>query len=267
MDNATIEPALKIEGTSSTTTRRSSPPPPSPRTPQVLDIMTPTVVTATPGTPLPELIDEMVQHGVSGIPIIDGESRLVGIVTEADLMTKPAYGGTHRRSLAVLADLLRGRGRRWESKATAMTAGQIMTTDVETARPREAVRGAAKRMVECGVKRLPVVDDGRLIGIISRADVLRRMHRTDEELQTEIAAVLADPVRVPETTTVTVSVADGVVTLRGSVRFPMDLPVLSAIVWRFPGVVDVHVDVTAREPDPQPGPIRHSDYDYFRYMR
>jgi hypothetical protein len=47
----------------------------------------------------------------------------------------------------------------------------------------------------------------------------------------------------------------------------MDLPVLSAIVWRFPGVVDVHVDVTAREPDPQPGPIRHSDYDYFRYMR
>ena len=266
MTNATLEPALTAKSASRPTIRRSSPPP-SPRTPQVVDIMTSTVVTATENTPLPELIDEMVHYGVSGIPIVDGEARLVGIVTEADLMTKPAYGGTHRRSLVVLADLLRGRGRRWESKSTGMTAGEIMTTGVETARPHEAVQAAARRMVECGVKRLPVVDDDRLVGIVSRADVLRRMHRTDDELQAEIAAVLADPVRVPETTTVTVGVAHGIVTLRGSVRFPRDLPVLSAIVWRFPGVVDVNVDVTSREPDPQPEPIRHSDYDYVRYLR
>ena len=79
--------------------------------------MTNTVVTATEDTPLPELIDEMVHYGVSGIPIVDGKYDL-SARTEADLMTKPAYGGTHRRSIAVLADLLRGRGRRWESKAT-----------------------------------------------------------------------------------------------------------------------------------------------------
>ena len=110
MTNATIEPALTAKSASRPTIRRSSPPP-SPRTPQVVDIMTSTVVTATEDTPLPELIDEMVHYGVSGIPIVDGEARLVGIVTEADLMTKPAYGGTHRRSLAVLGDLLRGRRR------------------------------------------------------------------------------------------------------------------------------------------------------------
>ena len=266
MANTTIEPTLTVETASSPARRRSSPPPP-PTTPHVADIMSHTVVTATADTPLPELIDEMVRYGISGIPIVDTESRLVGIVTEADLMSKPAYGGSHRRSLAVIGDLLRGHERRWESKSTGLTAGQIMTTDVETARPYEAVQAAARRMVECGVKRLPVVDNDRLVGIVSRTDVLRSMHRTDEELQTEIAAVLADPVRVPETTTVTVSVADGIVTLRGSVRFPMDLPVLSAIVWRFPGVVDVNVEATAREPDPQPEPIRHSDYDYVRYMR
>ena len=267
MANATTsEPALTVKSASRSTTHRPSRSL-SPSTPQVADIMTRTVVTATEDTPLPELIDEMVRYGISGIPIVDTESRLVGIVTEADLMTKPAYGGTHRRSLAVLGDLLRGHERRWESKATGLTAGQIMTTDVETTRPHEAVQAAARRMVKCGVKRLPVVHNDRLVGIVSRADVLRRMHRTDEELQAEIAAVLADPARMPETTTVDVSVDDGVVTVRGSVRFPIDLPVLSAIVWRFPGVVDVRIEATAREPNPQPQRQPSTDYEYVRFMR
>ena len=78
--------------------------------------------------------------------------------------------------------------------------------------------------------------------------------------------MLRDPARVPETAFVDVSVADGVVTLRGTVRYPMDLPVLSAVVWRFPGVVDVHSDVTAREPDPQPGPVNPDDYHFTRFM-
>ena len=95
-------------------------------------------------------------------------------------------------------------------------------------------------MVKCGVKRLPVVDKDRVVGIVSRTDVLRSMHRTDEELQAEIAAVLSDPVRLPETTMVDVSVADGIVTVRGSVRYPSDLPVLPAIVWRFPGVASTY---------------------------
>jgi CBS domain-containing protein len=266
MANATGERAVNFQSPARRTRRRSSSRP-SPRTPQVADIMTRVVVTATEDTPLPELIDDMVRYGISGVPVVDTESRLIGIVTEADVMTKPAYGGTQRRSLAVLSDLLRGRERRWESKATGLTAGQIMTTEVETARPHEAVQAAARRMVRCGIKRLPVVDADRLVGIVSRADVLRRMHRTDAELQAEIEAVLADPARVPETTNVDVSVADGVVTLRGSVRFPMDLPVLSAVVWRFPGVVDAIVEVTAREPDPAPQPTPNRGYDYLRYMR
>ena len=72
---------------------------------------------------------------------------------------------------------------------------------------------------------------------------------------------------MPETTTVDVSVADGVVTVRGSVRFPIDLPVLSAIVWRFPGVVDVRVEATAREPNPQPQQQPSTDDEYVRFMR
>jgi CBS-domain-containing membrane protein len=223
--------------------------------------MSPTVITATAETTLPELIDAMVGHSISGVPIVDSDGRLVGIVSEVDLMTKPAFGGTHRHRLAVIGDLLRGHDRRWLSKSEALTAGEIMTKNVVTARPRESVRNAARRMVETGVKRLPVVDDhDALVGIISRTDVLVSMHRSDKELQAVITATLRDPARIPETSCVDVSVDDGVVTLRGTVRYPMDLPVMSSIAWRFPGVVDVHSEVTAREPDPQPGPPNPADY-------
>src|SRR5262245_42814610 len=161
-------------------------------TPLVRDIMTPTVVTARAQTPIPELVDEMVRHGISGVPIVDSDHRLIGVVSEADLMTKAAYGGLHRRPLAVLGDLLRGHERRWLAKSAALTAGQIMTTGVHTARPMQTVRAAARQMVEAGVKRLPVVEGDRLVGIISRADVLVSMHRSDEELHSSIAAAMRD---------------------------------------------------------------------------
>jgi CBS-domain-containing membrane protein len=242
--------------------------PMSSATPTVADIMTRTVVTAREDASLPELVDQMVRCGISGIPIVDTDSHLVGIVTEADLISKPAYGGTpHRRPLAIIGDLLRGHERRWQAKAEGMTTAEIMTTKVETARPWESVRAAARRMVNSGVKRLPVVDDDRLVGIVSRADVLRSMHCTDEVLQAEIAAALGDPMGVPEMTLVETSVTDGVVTLRGTVRYPIDLPVLTAIVWSFPGVVEVHNEATAREPNPQPQPLRRDDYDSLRFMR
>ena len=71
--------------------------------------MTRTVITAKAGTLLPALVDDIVRYGVSGIPIVDAESRLLGIVTEADLMSKVAFGGSQRRSIALLGDFLRGR--------------------------------------------------------------------------------------------------------------------------------------------------------------
>lgn len=240
------------------TIRRTGPP-------LVADIMTRSVVTATPASPLPELVDLMLRYGISGVPIVDEDARLIGIVTEADLLSKPAFGGEHRRKLAALA-LLAGHGRRWMSKASGLTAAEIMTTPVETAYRSESVRAVARRMVERGVHRLPVVDSERLIGIISRSDVLCRMHRDDEELQREIAAALSDPLRIPETTEVTVAVADGVVTLRGAVRYPIDLPVITAIVWRFPGVVDVHNEVIARQANPEPTG-RGFDFDSMSYLR
>jgi CBS-domain-containing membrane protein len=216
------------------------------KTPEVADIMTRTVVTAKADTLLPALVDDMVRYGVSGIPIVDTESRLLGIVTESDLMSKVAFGGSQHRSIALLGDLLRGREQRARSKSAGVSAAEIMTKRVETAQPHESVRTAARRMITAGVKRLPVLDDDRLVGIVSRSDVLNSMHRNDDELQGEINATLEDPTRIPEEALVQASVADGVVTLTGTVQFALDLPVLSSIVWRFPGVVDIRNHVTTQ---------------------
>jgi CBS domain-containing protein len=221
--------------------------------------MTSDVVTATPETPLPDLVDDMVWKAISCVPIVRGDT-LVGIVTEADLVSKVALAGApRRRLLSLVSDLFHGRSRQWIDKARGRTAADVMTTDIVVAAPSESIRVVAMRMLDAGVKRMPVViDDNRLVGIVSRADVLRAMHGSDAELAADIGEMLTDPIRVPDATAVTATVRSGVVTLRGTVRYPMDLPVLDSMVWRFPGVVDVVNEVTSTEQNPtswQPPPM------------
>lgn len=218
---------------------------------KVRDVMTTTVVTATPDTSFPDLVDRLLHYGISGLPVVDDHGHLVGIVTEADLVSKEAYGGRRRRTLELLADLVAGGETRWAIKGKGRTAAQIMTRQVETARPSEDIRSAARRLVEHHLKRLPVVDDGTLVGIVSRTDLLRMLHRSDEDLAHDVANMLADPLRAPERHAIEALVAEGIVTLRGTVLFPMDLPVLDAMVWQIPGVVDVRNEATGREPDPR----------------
>jgi CBS-domain-containing membrane protein len=193
----------------------------------------------------------MLHHGISGLPVVDDQHHLVGMVTEADLVSKEAYGGRRRRVLELLADLVAGGETRWAIKGRAHTAGELMTTELHTANPNEDLRVAARRLVEHRLKRLPVVDDGRLVGIVSRTDLLRVMHRRDEDLARDVAELLADPRRAPEAHAVEADVVDGVVRLRGTVRFPLDVPVLTGMVWTLPGVVDVRNEATGREPDPR----------------
>ena len=219
---------------------------------RVRDVMTTSVVTARVETPFPRLVDLLVERGISGLPVVEDDGSLVGMVTEADLVSKEAYGGRRRRRVQVLLDLLAGGESTWAIKARGLTAGQLMTTEVETVRPDTDVRDAAREMVEHGHKRLPVVEGGRLVGIVSRTDLLRTLHRSDHDLERDVERMLVDPLRAPDDHTVSASVHQGVVSLAGTVRYPLDLPVLEAMVWRIPGVAGVHHAVTAREPDPTP---------------
>ena len=119
------------------------------------------------------MVDRLLAHDISGLPVVDARGILLGLVTEADLVSREAYGPDRRRSLGLVADYLRDRDPGWLRTASGTTAREIMTHDVTTASPDDELRVAARRMLESGYRRLPVVaTDGRVVGIVSRRDVL-----------------------------------------------------------------------------------------------
>lgn len=141
---------------------------------KVRDVMTADVVTVGPTASFAEVVDCLLSHEISGLPVVDNGGRLLGIVTEADLVSKEAYGQRRRRALGLLADYFRGRDPQWVRKSAGLTAHELMTVVPDTAAPDEDIAEAARRMLERHHKRLPVVDeDGRVVAIVSRHDLLR----------------------------------------------------------------------------------------------
>jgi CBS-domain-containing membrane protein len=155
------------------------------------------------------------EQRVSAFPVLDDDNKVVGIVSEGDLLTKEAFDGA---TPGALQGMLR---RRERGKAVAVTAAELMTKPAVTIGPDAPVTQAAKLMYSRRVKRLPVVNDhGRLIGIVTRADVLSVYSRPDAEIQREITqdlilgTFLCDPARF------TVEVKDGIVTIAGTQETP-----------------------------------------------
>jgi CBS domain-containing protein len=213
---------------------------------KVKDVVTTSLITVGPGAPFKEVAERMLDGNVSGLPVVDDQGSLLGLVTEADLVSKPAFGHRRHRSLVAVVDLLTGDAR-WAAKATALTAGEMMTTAVITASPNEGIQAVAQRMLERRVKRLPVLDDGRLVGIVSRRDLLRSFHRSDTEITAELTRKLLSALYAPDDHAVTAKVENGVVTLEGTVRVDNDLPVVEGLARDIPGVVHVVNRASFRE--------------------
>jgi CBS domain-containing protein len=212
---------------------------------RVRDIMTTTVVTATVATSFQELVDLLIRYGVSGIPVIDGDGRPIGIVTEADIIAKEAYRSFLFRPPDQSIDQEKNT---WAAKSRGLRAGDLMTVPARTVHPDDLVRMAAARMVAIGVNRFPVVDDtGRLVGIVSRNDVLRIFHGSDDEIRLAVDATLADPLLVPEGHAITATVDGGVVTLDGFVPLPSHIRILDRTIHDVLGVLDIvnHLAVAA----------------------
>lgn len=219
---------------------------------KIKDIMTRDVVSVRPDTPFKEIVERLVRSDVSGLPVLDEAGRLVGIVTEADLTSKEAYPGHRRRALGLLADVVSARPHRWITKASGWNAANLMTTNIVMCGPDEDVRVAARRMLERGVKRMPVTQSGDLVGMVSRQDILRILDRPDDEIAAEITRVLATDLNRPDDCHVHCSVADGVATLTGDVRYAWDAPVVVSLARNAVGVIDVVNQLHSREPDPRP---------------
>ncbi|MFE3035126.1 CBS domain-containing protein [Streptomyces canus] len=200
----------------------------------VSDVMTRTVIALSSDTPFKDIVKAMERWKVSALPVVDGEHRVVGVVSESDLLPKEEFrdGDPDRYArLRRVPDL---------AKAGARVAEELMTAPAVTARADETLAGAARTMARFGVKRLPVLDaDGVLQGIVSRSDLLKVFLRDDEEIAREVrsevvALLFPDPVEPVE-----VEVRDGLVTLTGRVRDTSIVPVATRLVRAVEGVVDV----------------------------
>ena len=218
---------------------------------KVRDVMSSPAITVGPDTPFAEIVDRLLENGISGVPVVSDDGRLLGVVTEADLVSKEAYGYRRPRALALFVDVLSGRDPQWLRKGAGRVARELMTNAPTTAAPDEDLAIAARRALEARHKRMPVVEDGRVVGIVSRHDLLKPFHRTDDAVAADIAALLADPLQVPETHQAKPSVVSGVVALDGTVRWPSDIRLLEAVVARVPGVVAVENRLEAQETEPR----------------
>jgi CBS domain-containing protein len=147
----------------------------------VKDVMTSRVVWVTQDVPYKEMAAALRENRVSAFPVLDDEGKVIGVVSEADLLTKEALDGGYDGMPGMITGLLR---RQQQGKARGTTAADLMTHPAVTISPDAAVEDAARFMYRNKIKRLPVVDsDGHLIGIIGRADVLSVFDRSDHEIR------------------------------------------------------------------------------------
>jgi CBS-domain-containing membrane protein len=175
----------------------------------VQEIMTARVIWVSKDATFREMAVALREHRVSAFPVVDDDHKVIGVVSEADMLAKEALGDEP----GVLAGILH---RRDQAKARGVTAGDLMTATVVAVRPDDTVEHAAKLMYDRRVKRLPVTDaDGRLVGIISRADVLSVFDRTDEAIRKEITEGVLLGEFLTDPLIFSVTVKDGIVTLSG----------------------------------------------------
>ncbi|MGW5171649.1 CBS domain-containing protein [Streptomyces nodosus] len=196
--------------------------------------MTRSVVAVSRDAPFKDIVRLMGQWKVSALPVLEGEGRVVGVVSEADLLPKEEFRdsdpdrGTQLRRLSDL------------EKAGAVTAGELMSTPAVCVHADSTLAQAARLMARRRIKRLPVVDaEGMLEGVVSRADLLKVFLRPDGEIADEVRRDIADILFPSPVEPIHVMVTEGVVTLTGKVQDTALIPVAVRLARAIEGVVDV----------------------------
>ncbi|MFE0642420.1 CBS domain-containing protein [Streptomyces sp. NPDC058877] len=208
----------------------------------VADVMTKRVVAVQPGAEFKEIVAAMERWGVTAVPVIEGEGRVVGVVSEADLLLKEEF---HDHRPGLVEQLHRGKA---TAKAGSRRAEDLMTSPAVTVDPGASLPRAARLMAARRVKRLPVVDaSGTIQGIVSRADLLKVFLRTDEDLAAEVRREVVEHLFPLSHRQVEVRVDGGVVTLSGEIRDTARVPLAVRLTRAVEGVVDVRCELTAED--------------------
>jgi CBS domain-containing protein len=220
----------------------------------VRDVMTCDVATVLPTTSLKEVATILAERGISGLPVVDENGEVRGVVSEGDILFKERGPWEPKRTLPRLADSSRANA---DLKLRARTAGEAMTAPAKTIEPWRPVSAAAALMLDESINRLPVVERGRLVGILTRADLVRAFVRPDAELEREIREdVLTRALFLETAGDVTVSVERGEVTLDGFIRRRTDAELVAALVAKIPGVVEVTSSIRWQEDNTKRRPPR-----------
>lgn len=210
----------------------------------VRDVMTRSVVSVSQSAPLKEVAQALIENEISGVPVVDVDGAVLGVVSEGDLLVKEqGPDAIHHRPLA------RFIGESAESRAQlvkleAVTAAEAMSTPAVTIASGRPVHEAAAIMTSRGVNRLPVVDDGRLVGIVSRADLVRAYVRSDDVLADAIRNDVILRILWLDPALFTVVVKDGVASISGRVERRSTAEMIERSVRMVPGVVDVLASVS-----------------------
>ncbi|OIJ99273.1 hypothetical protein BIV25_09600 [Streptomyces sp. MUSC 14] len=207
---------------------------------RVSDVMTRAVVAVGREARFKDVVERMEQWQVSALPVLEGDGRVIGVVSEADLLPKEEFRGsdpdrfTQRGRLADLA------------KAGAVAAEDVMSAPAVTVHADATLAEAARIMALRHVKRLPVVNaEGLLEGVVSRADLLKVFLRPDNDLADEIRRDIVDVLFPAPVEPVHITVVDGVATLTGRVRDATDIPLAVRLVRGVEGLVAVDCRLTA----------------------
>jgi CBS domain-containing protein len=205
----------------------------------VRDAMTTSVVTISAQASLKEAAAILLEHGVGGLPVLDRDGSVRGVVTKVDILFKE--GGSPPDGLRNV--LHRDEVHSIVSKIQARTVGDAMSTPAITIEADASLASVAELMLEHGVNRLPVVAAGELVGIVTRHDMVLAFARSDAEIEHDIRSeALAS---VPWTEDIELTVKDGEVTLRGEIDSAYDAEVVPDLIRRVPGVVSVDSELTA----------------------
>jgi CBS domain-containing protein len=221
------------------------------------EVMTQNLLSAKPDAPVFEAIRLMLDHRVSGLPVVDEAGRLVGILTEGDLLRRSETGTERHRPRWL--EILMGPGRMADEyvRTHGRKVGEIMTREVVSVTPESPLREIIELMERRGIKRMPVLHGDQLVGIVSRADLLRAFASTfeerpaaptsDEEIRERILAELAKVAWAPRDG-LAITVENGVVDLNGVILDEKEREALRVAAENVPGVIAVEDHLVWVEP-------------------
>jgi CBS domain-containing protein len=187
------------------------------------DVMSRPVVTVGPDAQLKDVAATLIEHGINAVPVVDDGGRLVGIVSEADLLTPEVAAGTRHQPGSAVGRRLPG------------TARHVMSQSVYTVNEDTDAAAAARMMLRHNLKSVPVVAGGRVVGMVARRDLLRLVARGDQDIRADLERGLEK--ELDALRGVSMEVAAGVVTIDGA--GPLGRQLLEGLARTVPGVVEV----------------------------